>query len=110
MVWMRGENAGDQVSVSIDFRNQDQGAEPDTPMQIETEVKTLTTQWQQYTMTSTAPTNGRDPVFSNRVTFEAALSDAVHIDRVVMFIPEPVAWLQLLAGAGGLLLLRRRRN
>jgi hypothetical protein len=110
MAWMRGENAGDQVSVSIDFRNQDQGAEPDTPMQIETEVKTLTTQWQQYTMTSTAPTNGRDPVFSNRVTFEAALSDAVHIDRVVMFIPEPVAWLQLLAGAGGLLLLRRRRN
>jgi hypothetical protein len=107
---MRGENAGDQVSVSIDFRNQDQGAEPDTPMQIETEVKTLTQQWQQYTMTSAAPTNAPDPVYSNRVTFEAASGDAVHIDRVVTYIPEPVAWLQLLAGTGGLLLLDRRRS
>jgi hypothetical protein len=108
--WMRGESSGDQVSVSIDFRNQDQGAEPDTPMQIETEVKTLTTQWQQYTMTSTAPTSGQDPVFSNRVTFEATSNSAVHVDRVVMFIPEPVAWLQLLAGTGALIVLRRRRN
>ena len=108
--WMRGETAGDQVSVSIDFRNQDQGAEPDTPMQIETEVKTLTTDWQLYSMTSTAPTSGPTPVFSNRVTFEAASGDAVHVDHVVTYLPESVAWLQLLAGTGGLLLLHRRRS
>jgi len=108
--WMRGESDGDEVSISIDFRNQDQGAEPATPMQIETEVKTLTTQWQRYTMTSTAPTSHPDPVFSNRVTFEAAPGDAVHIDHVVTFVPEPTAWLQLLAGAGSVLLLRRRRS
>ncbi len=108
MAWMRGENAGDQVSISIDFRNQDQGAEPDTPMQIETEVKTLTPGWQLYSMTSTAPTCGPTPVFSNRVTFEAASGDAVHVDHVVTYLPDPVAWLQLLAGTGGLLLHRRR--
>jgi hypothetical protein len=108
--WMRGESDGDEVSISIDFRNQDQGAEPDTPMQIETDVMTLTTQWQQYTMTSTAPTNAHTPVFSNRVTFEAASGDAVHIDHVVTFVPEPATWLQLLAGTGSLLLLRRRRS
>jgi hypothetical protein len=108
--WMRGESDGDEVSISIDFRNQGQGAEPDTPMQIETEVKILTTQWQPYTMTSTAPTHGPNPVFSNRVTFEAASGDAVHIDHVVTFVPEPAAWLQLLAGTGGVLLLRRRRS
>jgi lysophospholipase L1-like esterase len=108
--WMRGESDGDEVSISIDFRNQDQGAEPNTPMQIETEVKTLSTEWQQYTMTSTAPTNGPNPVFSNRVTFEAAAGDAVHIDHVVTFVPEPAVWLQLLAGTGGLLLLCRYRG
>jgi len=107
--WMRGETDGDQVYMSIDFRNQDQGAEPDTPMQIETEVKTLTTEWQQYSMTSTAPTDAPDPVFSNRITFQAGVNDAVHVDRVVAFVPEPSACLQLMAGAGGLLLLNRRR-
>ena len=110
MAWMRGESNGDQASISIDFRNQDQGAEPDTPMQIETEVKTLTTQWQLYTMTSTAPTSGQNPVFSNRVTFEAASGDAVHVDHVLTFVPEPATWLQLFAGTGGMLLLHRRRG
>ena len=79
------------------------------PMQIETEIKTLTTEWQQYSMTSTAPTEAPDPVFSNRITFQADVSAAVHVDRVVASVPEPSAWLQLVAGTGGLLLLYRRR-
>jgi hypothetical protein len=61
-------------------------------------------------MTSTAPTDAPDPVFSNRITFEADVSAAVHVDRVVASVPEPSAWLQLVAGAGGLSLLYRRRG
>jgi hypothetical protein len=107
--WMRGESDGDRVFMSIDFRNQDQGAEPDTPMLIRTETKILTTEWQPYSMTFVAPTDAIDPVYSNRVTFEADINAAVHVDRVVVSVPEPSAWLQLAAGTGGLLLLYRRR-
>jgi lysophospholipase L1-like esterase len=109
-VWMRGENAGDQVDITIDFRNQGQGAGPATPMQAETETLTLTTEWQQYSMTSTAPMDAPYPVFSNRVTFQAAAGDAVYIDRVMSFVPEPGQLLQLLCGVGTLLGLRRLRG
>jgi len=109
-VWMRGESDGDQVNVTIDFRNQGQGAETATPMQTETETMTLTTEWQQYSMTSTAPTDAPYPVYSNRVTFQAAAGDAVHIDRAMISVPEPSEWLQLVAGVGCLLLLCRYRE
>jgi hypothetical protein len=107
---MRGANDGDQVDISIDFRNQDQGAEPDTPMQAETRTVTLSSQWQQYSMTSTAPTDAPHPVYSNRVTFRAAAGDTVYIDDVITYVPEPSAWLQLVAGATCVLLLRRKRT
>jgi lysophospholipase L1-like esterase len=109
-VWMRGANDGDQVDISIDFRDQDQGAEPDTPMQAETRTVTLSSQWQQYSMTSTAPTDAPHPVYSNRVTFRAAAGDTVYIDDVITYVPEPSAWLQLVAGATCVLLLRRKRT
>ena len=109
-VWLRGANNGDQVDISIDFRNQNQGAGTATPMQIETETKTLTTEWQQFSMNSTAPTDAPNPVYSNRVTFQAGTNDTVHVDQVTTTVPEPSAWLQLIAGTGCLLLLRRGRS
>jgi len=98
------------VDISIDFRNQNQGAGTATPMQIETETKTLTTEWQQFSMNSTAPTDAPNPVYSNRVTFQAGTNDTVHVDQVTTTVPEPSAWLQLIAGTGCLLLLRRGRS
>jgi len=70
----------------------------------------LTTEWQQYSMTSTAPMDAPYPVYSNRVSFQAAAGDTVYIDDVMTFVPEPSEWLQLVAGVACLLLLYRRRE
>ena len=109
-VWMRGASDGDQVDITIDFRHQGQGAEPAIPMQAETETVALTTEWQQYSMASTAPTDAPYPVYSNRVSFQAAAGDTVYIDDAMAFVPEPSEWLQLVAGVACLLLLYRRRK
>ena len=107
--WIRAETAGDEVDISIDFRNQDQGAEPTTPVQIATETKTLTTEWQQVSMTSTAPVDGPDPIYSYRIAFQSGAGDTVHIDQVITTVPEPSEWLQMVAGVGFLLWLYRKR-
>lgn len=109
-VWMRGASDGDQVDITIDFRHQGQGAGTAIPMQAETESVALTTEWQRYSMTSTAPTDAPYPVYSNRVSFQAAAGDTVYIDDVMTFVPEPSEWLQLVAGVACLLLLDRRRE
>ena len=82
--WMRGVNDGDQVDITMDFRDQEMWT---TPLQTATETKTLTTDWHQYAMTATAPTGTPKPVFHHRVTFTAAGGDTVHIDAVAMQPP-----------------------
>lgn len=81
--WMRGANVGDQVDITIDFRDQGMGAGEVSPMVAFTETKTLTTTWQEYSMSATAPTTG-NPVYGTRVTFTVAAGDTVDIDAVAM--------------------------
>ena len=85
-VWMRGADNGDQVDITLDFRDQEIWT---TPLQTTTETKTLATDWQQYSMTATAPTGTPNPVYHTRVTFTAASAagHAIDIDDVAMQPP-----------------------
>jgi lysophospholipase L1-like esterase len=107
-VWMRSPNVGDQVDVTIDFRDQQAGAAISAPMQTQTDTHALTTSWQQYTMSATAPTSPPDPVYASRVKFEARPGDTVEIDRVLL--PEPRRHALLGAGLALLWLLADRRR
>ena len=80
-VWMRGATTGDQAKITIDFRDQKMWT---APLQTATETKTLTTSWQQYSMSATAPTGGPNPVFHTRLTLEAALGDIGYFDDAVL--------------------------
>ena len=68
---MRGEHEGDEVDITIDFRDQESGGEINPAISMQTETKTLTTDWQHYTMTATAPTSPANPVYASRLTFQA---------------------------------------
>ena len=80
--WMRGASDGDQVYMTIDFRDQGDGGRETAPVVAFTETKTLTISWAQYSMSATAPTSG-NPIFGTRITFTAATGDTVDIDGVV---------------------------
>jgi lysophospholipase L1-like esterase len=112
-VWMRGAQPGDEVDVTIDFRDQQAGAAISAPMQTHTETKTLTTEWQEYVVSTTAPASPPNPVFSSRLSFEAGSGHTVDIDRV-FFVPEPSRSMLLGSGAALLASLaaseRRRRR
>jgi lysophospholipase L1-like esterase len=82
-VWMSSDTNGDQVDMTMDFRDQRWRS---TPLQSATETKTLTTDWVQYSMTATAPTGAANPVFNTRLTFTAGAGDTVYIDDVVMSV------------------------
>ena len=84
--WIRGANNGDQADITIDFRDQSMGGYDISPMVAYTESKTLTTGWQQYSMTAAAPTD-MNPVYGVRTTFTAASGDNVDIDYVRMCSP-----------------------
>lgn len=79
--WMRGTSNGDRAKITIDFRDQKMWT---TALQTATETKTLTTDWQQYSMTATAPTGTSKPVYHTRVTLQANSGDTVEIDDVKM--------------------------
>jgi len=81
VLWIRGAGDGDEVDITMDFRDQEMWT---TPLQTQTETRTLTTVWQQYSMTATAPTGTPNPVYHTRVTFTAAAGDIVDIDDVAM--------------------------
>ena len=86
-VWMRGVENNDTAEITMDFRDQEMW----TPvLQTATETKTLSTEWQQYSMTATAPSGTPNPVFHTRVTFSAVANSAVDIDGVVMSTPSSV--------------------
>jgi lysophospholipase L1-like esterase len=108
--WMRGATGGEQVDITIDFRDQQAGAEIATPLQSATETKTLTSAWQQVSMTATAPTGAANPVFSTRATFAEVSGAGVDIDDVIVFVPEPTGWVQIGSGAAILFGLARRRT
>jgi len=79
--WARGSSNGDEVDITMDFRDQEMWT---TPLQTEMETKSLTTNWQRFSMTVTAPTGTPNPVFHTRLTFTAAAGDVVDIDGVLM--------------------------
>jgi hypothetical protein len=68
----------------MDFRDQEMWT---TPLRTATETKILTTDWQEYSMSATAPTGASNPVFHTRVTFTADTGDQVDIDGVTMLTP-----------------------
>lgn len=80
--WMRGASNGDQVEMTIDFRDQGMGGRVVVPTVAFSETKTLTTSWQEYSITATAPTSG-NPVYASRASFTTGGGDTVDIDDVV---------------------------
>ncbi len=80
-VWMRGDQNGDEADITVDFRDQEMWT---SPLQTETERKSLSTDWQSYSMNVTAPSGLPLPVFQTRVTFKASPGSAVDIDGVVL--------------------------
>jgi hypothetical protein len=79
--WMRGASTGDQVNMTIDFRDQGDGGREVAPVVAFTDTKTLTTSWAEYSFAATAPASG-NPIFGTRVTFTAAAGDTIDIDYV----------------------------
>lgn len=80
-VRMRGASNGDQVFMTIDFRDQEMWTEP---LQTSVEAKVLTTEWAPYSMSATAPSGTSNPVFHTRLTFQAGIGSIVDIDDIVM--------------------------
>ena len=80
-VRMRGASNVDQVDMTVDFRDQNIWTDP---LQSSTKTLTLTTSWQEYQMTATAPTGTANLVFHTRLTFKAAAGSTVDIDDVLM--------------------------
>lgn len=85
-VWMRGDSDGDQAKITIDFRDQEMWT---APLQTTLETKDLTTNWEPYSMTATAPTGGSKPVYHTRLTLQATSGEYVDIDGVLMSINDP---------------------
>jgi len=81
-MWMRGASEGDNVDVSISFRDQDGGGEINDPIHQTSETTTLTTNWHRYSMTVAAPADTPTPVYSVRITFTAGSRNSVDIDGV----------------------------
>jgi hypothetical protein len=103
-MWLRGADDGDQVDVTIDFRDQAAGAEIADPMQSETQTMTLSSVWQRYSMTATAPSGASNPVYSMRITFAAGSGDSLDIDGVAVGQPTPIPIAAWVTGSlGGLL-------
>jgi len=86
-VWIRGASNGDKAKITIDFRDQEMWT---APLKTVTHtIDDLTTNWQSYTMTATAPSGGSKPVYHTRLTLQAASGDYVVFDSVVMSIDTP---------------------
>lgn len=81
-VWLRGGKAGDQVNLTIDFRDQKMWT---NPLQSDTERKTLSSSWQLFTISATAPATSSMPVFHTRFTIQPVKKSAViDVDSISM--------------------------
>ena len=77
--WAKGESDSDTLDVTLDFRDQEMWT---SPLQTETQTFSLTTAWQSFTVSGTAPSDGPRPVFHHRVTFQAGFGSTVSLDNV----------------------------
>jgi hypothetical protein len=80
-LWIRGAEDGDSADLTLDFRNQEMWTDP---LQSETTTVDLTTEWTEYTVSATAPTESIRPVFHTRLTLEAGRNSTVDFDGLVM--------------------------
>ncbi len=86
-VTMRATAPGGEAHITIDFRDQKMWTDP---LQTVTETKILASDWQQYSMTTTAPTGDVNPVFHTRITITAGAGDTIDIDDIAMSTPAAV--------------------
>ena len=77
--WARGATKGDTLEVTLDFRDQEMWT---SPLQSETQAFSLTTAWQEFTISATASAGGPRPVYHHRVTFQAGVGSTVSLDNV----------------------------
>ena len=78
-LWLRAEEAGQSVDVSIDFRDQTMWTDP---LQTETTTLDLSTEWARYTVAAAAPELTDNPVFHTRLTIAAGPGSTVDIDAL----------------------------
>ena len=78
-VWMRGTAVGDRARLTIDFRNQQLWTDP---LASHSDIVELTTDWQPFTVSATAPVGLPDPVFHTRLTIEAGPGSRIHVDSI----------------------------
>ena len=76
-VWLRGASGGEQVELTIDFRDQTMWTDP---LSVTTETVSLTADWTAATITAQAPDGD---VFHTRLTVTAA-SGTASVDSVSM--------------------------
>ncbi|MDP7110653.1 MAG: GDSL-type esterase/lipase family protein, partial [Myxococcota bacterium] len=62
-LWLRGDDAGDTVDVTLDFRDQTMWTDP---LDSSTETLTLTADWQSHTAQALAPNSPANPVVHTR--------------------------------------------
>ena len=80
-MWVRGAEEGDTAELTVNFRNQAMWTEP---FQSETTTVELTTEWTEYTVSATAPTDAIRPVFHTRLTLKAGSVSTVDFDGLTM--------------------------
>ncbi len=80
-LWMRGATDGAKGKITIEFKDQKMFTDP---LDTYTATKTLTTDWQKYSVTRTAPTGGSKPVYRIKVILQAGSGDIIDLDSVRM--------------------------
>ena len=80
-LWMRGPIDGAEGKIAIEFKDQKMWTDP---LDTYTATKTLTTDWQKYSVTRTAPTGGSKPVYQIKVILQAGSRDIIDLDSVRM--------------------------
>jgi hypothetical protein len=78
---MRAASDGAKGRIAIEFKDQKMWTDP---LDTYTVTKTLTTDWQKYSVTRTAPTGGSKPVYQIKVIFQAGSGDIIDLDGVRM--------------------------
>ncbi len=80
-VWMRAKANGAKGKITIEFKDQKMWTDP---LDTHTATHTLTSVWQEYSVTRRAPTGGEKPVYQIKVILQAGPGDIVDFDSVQM--------------------------